>query len=108
MQTVKKSNYILITSDENSFSEFYTTFLEKGITKDHIIIQFSDVFNITKKDLSLFLDFARSKKENGTSFVVVTTEVDIDDFPETFNIVPSLLEAEDIIEMEAIERELGF
>jgi hypothetical protein len=108
MQTEKKSNYILITSDENSFSEFYTAFLEKGITKDHIIIQFSDVFNITKKNLSLFLDLARSKKENGTSFVVVTTEVDIDDFPETFNIVPTLLEAEDIIEMEAIERELGF
>jgi uncharacterized protein YecE (DUF72 family) len=108
MQTEKKSNYILITSDENSFSEFYTAFLEKGITKDHIIIQFSDAFNITKKNLSLFLDFARSKKENGTSFVVVTTEVDIDDFPETFNIVPTLSEAEDILEMEAIERELGF
>jgi hypothetical protein len=108
MQTEKKSSYTLITSNENSFSEFYTAFLEKGITKDHIIIQFSDAFNITKKNLSLFLDFARSKKENGTSFVVVTTEVDIDDFPETFNIVPTLSEAEDILEMEAIERELGF
>jgi uncharacterized protein YecE (DUF72 family) len=108
MQTEKKSSYTLITSNENSFSEFYTAFLEKGITKDHIIIQFSDAFNITKKNLSLFLDFARSNKENGTSFVVVTTEVDIDDFPETFNIVPTLSEAEDILEMEAIERELGF
>ena len=56
MQSEKKSNYILITPDENSFSEFYTTFLEKGITKNHIIIQFSDVFNITKKNLSLFLE----------------------------------------------------
>jgi hypothetical protein len=108
MQTKKKSNYLLITPDESSFSEFYTAFLEKEITKNHLIIQFSDVFNITKKKLSLFLDFARSKKEDGTSFVIVTTEVDVDDFPETFNIVPTLLEAEDIIEMEIIERELGF
>jgi hypothetical protein len=108
MQTEKKSNYLLITPDEISFSEFYTAFLEKETTKDHIIIHFSDVFNITKKNLFLFLGFARTKSENGTSFVVISTEVDIDDFPETFNIVPSLIEAEDIIEMEAIERELGF
>ena len=32
----------------------------------------------------------------------------MDDFPEYFNIVPTLIEAEDIIEMEAMERELGF
>ena len=32
----------------------------------------------------------------------------MDDFPEDFNIVPTLIEAEDIIEMENMERELGF
>jgi hypothetical protein len=30
-----------------------------------------------------------------------------DDFPENFNIVPTLIEAEDILEMENMERELG-
>ncbi|MGK0448376.1 MAG: hypothetical protein ACJA2M_002166 [Polaribacter sp.] len=34
--------------------------------------------------------------------------INIHDFPENFNIVPSLIEAEDILEMEAMERELGF
>ena len=34
--------------------------------------------------------------------------VDADDFPETFNIVPTLQEAKDVLEMEEIERELGF
>lgn len=32
----------------------------------------------------------------------------MDDFPENFNIVPTLIEAVDILEMEAMERELGF
>ena len=32
----------------------------------------------------------------------------MDDYPEDFNIVPTLIEAEDIIEMENMERELGF
>jgi len=112
VQIEKKSNYRLITADENSFLEFYNVFFEKEteaeIKKEHIIIKFSDTFNTTKEDLFLFLDFARGKKENGTSFVIISTNVNIDDFPETFNIVPTLTEAEDIIEMENIERELGF
>jgi hypothetical protein len=51
---------------------------------------------------------AKSKKENGTSFVIISRSFNVDDFPDTFNIVPTIEEAEDIIEMEAIERELGF
>ena len=39
---------------------------------------------------------------------MVNANIDIDDFPDYFNIVPTLQEAEDVIEMEAIERELGF
>ena len=54
------------------------------------------------------MDIADQKKENGTSFVVVNSEIDVDDFPDNFNIVPTLREAEDVLEMEAIERELGF
>jgi hypothetical protein len=42
------------------------------------------------------------------SFVMVKPNIDIDDFPETLNIVPTLQEAEDVLEMEAIERDLGF
>jgi hypothetical protein len=54
------------------------------------------------------LDISEQKKENGTSFVLVNTEIDVDNFPENFNIVPTLQEAVDILEMEAIERELEF
>ena len=42
------------------------------------------------------------------SFVVIKSGINIDDFPESVNIVPTLQEAEDILEMEAIERDLGF
>jgi len=40
--------------------------------------------------------------------VLVNSGTDVNSFPENFNIVPTLQEAEDILEMEAIERELGF
>jgi hypothetical protein len=54
------------------------------------------------------LNIAEQKKENGTSFVVIYKTINIDDLPDNFNIVPTLIEAEDILEMEAMERELGF
>lgn len=54
------------------------------------------------------MDIAEEKQQNGTSFVIVNSVIDIDNFPENLNIVPTLQEAEDILEMEAIERELGF
>lgn len=106
----KKENYKLIYSDENSFSKFYSSFLkkEKEFDKENLIVQISNDINITKEDFLLFLSIAKQKKENSTSLVIVYKDINIDDFPEDFNIVPTLVEAEDIIEMEAIERELGF
>ena len=59
-------------------------------------------------DFLLFLKIAEQKKENGTSFVVLNSSVNADDFDENLNIVPTLQEAYDYIEMEAMERELGF
>ncbi|MDP5106886.1 MAG: hypothetical protein NWQ31_12035 [Polaribacter sp.] len=104
----KKENYTLISSDENSFSDFYTSFLkrEKEFKKEHLVLLISDEINIKKEEFSLFLKSFKKKKN--TSFVIVSNNVNSDDVPENFNIVPTLTEAEDILEMEAIERELGF
>ncbi|WP_299060396.1 hypothetical protein [uncultured Polaribacter sp.] len=110
MQTEKKETYTLITNKQKTFSEFYDAFLieEKKLQKENIILHFSNESDVSSKEFLLFLDIAKQKKENGTSFVIVNSKIDIDNFPESFNITPTLQEAEDIIEMEAIERELGF
>jgi hypothetical protein len=110
MQIEKNKNYTLISSDENSFAEFYKSFLskEKEFKDAHLILQVSNNINTTKADYSLFLDIAEQKKKKGTSFAIVNASANIDSFPEHFNIVPTLLEAKDILEMEAMERELGF
>lgn len=110
MITEKKAKYTLISSDENLFSEFYIAFSKEEIAlkEEHLVVQISEDINITKEDFLLFLNIAEQKRENGTSFVIVNTSVDVDNFPESLNIVPTLTEAEDVLEMEAIERELGF
>ena len=47
-------------------------------------------------------------KKSKKSFVIVVPDFDYNAIPEKLTVVPSLLEAHDIIEMEEIERDLGF
>ena len=49
-----------------------------------------------------------SNKHRGArkSFVLVTDKVTYEDVPEEINLVPTIQEAKDIIEMEEIERDL--
>ena len=110
MLITKKDNYTLISSDEDSFIGFQNSLFEKinDFKTTHLILQVSEDINIENKDFLLFLNIAEEKQENGTSFIVVNSTINVDDFPENLNIVPTLQEAEDILEMEAIERELGF
>ena len=110
MKITKNHNYTLIHSSEKSTSSFLenlNTELDK-LKEENIIVTFSDDFKRKKEDFLLFLGIAAQKKELGTSFVLVYKDVNADDYPEDFNIVPTLTEAEDILDMEAMERELGF
>lgn len=110
MKIDKKETYTLISADEESFKDFYKNFKNTllGLDNNHIILELSVFENLKTEDFLLFLDIAKQKRENGTSFAIVNKMANADDYPESFNIVPTITEAEDILEMEAIERELGF
>jgi hypothetical protein len=61
---------------------------------------------MNEKNISFFLEVTKIQKTNNKSFVVVKNGIDIDKISELLNITPTLVEAEDILEMEAIERDL--
>lgn len=48
------------------------------------------------------------QKKQKKSLVSVIEGVDYNEVPEKYNVVPSIIEANDIIEMDEIERDLGF
>ena len=110
MEISQKENYTYITSNESSFPDFMTAFNAENlaIVENHKIIELSDNLNTTLNELCLFLSIAEKHKENGISFVIICTGIDIDKIPDEINVVPTLHEAEDVLEMEAIERDLGF
>ena len=47
-------------------------------------------------------------KQRDHSFVIVDQVARIADYPENISVAPTLEEAHDLIEMEEIERDLGF
>lgn len=110
MTVQHKETYTLISSEETSFVNFFNQFKEKysELKEKHLIIQLSDNLNVVEKNILLFLSYAEEHQKNGTTFVVILNDVEVDNFPESFNIVPTLQEAEDVLEMENIQRDLGF
>ena len=71
-------------------------------------MQLSENLNTTITNLLLFLKVADEHRNNGMSFVIICNGIDIDEIPDEINVVPTIIEAEDVLEMEAIERDLGF
>ena len=104
MKVSEKNQYTLIKLQESSLIEFKKRFDE--INSNHIIVILSEDFNMNEKNISFFLEVTKIQKTNNKSFVVVKNGIDIDKISELLNITPTLVEAEDILAMEAIERDL--
>ena len=63
---------------------------------------------VTLEDILTFLSLSNKHRKSKKSFVLVVKDMDFNEVPEEMVVVPTLLEAQDIIEMEEIERDLGF
>ncbi|ALM47569.1 ribonuclease Z [Flavobacterium psychrophilum] len=92
----------------------YNTFLEK-VTSEYntykernIILDVSQDKNIGLQDILSFLSLSNKHRKAKKSFVLVASDIDFNEVPDEMVVVPTLLEAHDIIEMEEIERDLGF
>jgi len=99
-----------IKPDEKFIEDFLTNFKKKytNFKNDNVIIDFSDYKGVKTENILLFLKYSKEHKDNGMSFVMVDKGINRDDIPDEIIIVPTLTEAKDIIEMENIERDLGF
>ncbi|MFY7743726.1 MAG: ribonuclease Z [Flavobacterium sp.] len=89
-------------------------FLEKVTTQhnsfknQNLILDMSMDKSVDLKQIKLFGDLSKTHKKGKKSFVIVADGIDFNAIPAKLTVVPTLLEAHDIIEMEEIERDLGF
>ncbi len=110
MIVTKNNTYTLIKPTQISVAQFFEEFSDRytEFIGEQIIIDFSDKINIEIKEIFLFLKLSVQHRKNGTSFVLICNGISIDDLPDELNVVPTFNEALDILEMDAIERDLGF
>ncbi len=94
------------TSDINSFLENIITELV-NLKSQNLIIDLTTT-NVTVKDIKLFAEASKTHKKNKKSFVIVANDIDYNAVPTKISVVPTIQEANDCIEMEEIERDLGF
>lgn len=82
--------------------------LNKNFSSKNIILDLSPMKNVLSKHIKDFVELAIYHKEfNNKSFVVVAGPIGLKLLPNGINVVPTINEAYDTIEIEDIERDLG-
>lgn len=79
----------------------------KGSGKN-VILDLSNLTELQLSDLLTFKELSDLHTNAKCSFVIVNDAINHNDLPETLHVTPTLQEAKDIVEMEEIERDLGF
>jgi hypothetical protein len=110
MKVDQKKHTITIKDTQGDFTSFLMkiTHQYKTFEKHNIIIDLLHHKDLTVDDVKLFLPLSKQHKKAKKSFIIVISDLDYNAVPDKLTVVPSLLEAQDIIEMEEIERDLGF
>lgn len=80
----------------------------KTFQKHNIIVDIRMHKDLSVKEIDSFLPLSKTHKNSKKSFVIVTSDIDHNAVSHKLAVVRSLQEAHDIIEMEEIERDLGF
>lgn len=75
---------------------------------DNVIVNLSVMNKVSLQDIIEFLELSNQHRKAKHSFVIVTDKINLDETPDEVVVVPTLKEAYDIIEMEEMERDLGF
>jgi hypothetical protein len=110
MKVTEKESYKIFEDEKDNVTRF-AAFLESIHPKfkdDNVVIDILKYGELRLDELLKFLELSNRHREGNRSFVIANDTINIDQVPEELLVVPTLIEAEDIIKMEEIERDLGF
>ncbi len=106
----KDGNITIITQEKTSVIELVKKLdvVYSRFKNDNIIVSLTSLKPIPLEEIIEFLQLSNTHRKSKHSFVVVSNKVNLDDMPDEIIVVPTIQEAYDVIEMEEIERDLGF
>jgi|TARA_R110002051_G_scaffold169498_2_gene240079 hypothetical protein len=111
MQVTVKDTLTILADDHDDVVKF-ASYLERIVPEKYethnLVIDLLKYENLTLEQLVAFIKLSNYQRAGKTSYVIVNKGIDYDLIPDEMIVVPTILEAEDIIAMEEIERDLGF
>lgn len=110
MKTTKKENYLILEDEKNNVKNFASYIYKRlnNFKNKNLVIDISKYGKLTLKELLEFLSVSDKHRSKKNTFVIVNDAINIDDVPNELMVVPTLQEAEDVVQMEEIQRDLGF
>ena len=110
MKVEQKGHTTIIRNTQGNTADFQSKIVGQynSYKSQNLILDLSHDKEIAMPDIKSFIDLTKLHKKGKKSLVLVTDNIDFNAVPASVTVVPTLLEAHDIIEMEEIERDLGF
>lgn len=110
MKVDQKGHTTILKDTQNNVEAFVEKIAKEYHVFQHqnIILDLSLNTSLTNADLNHCKELVKMHKKGKKSLVIVTDAVDFNKVPNSISVVPSMLEAHDMIEMDEIERDLGF
>jgi hypothetical protein len=110
MKIDQKGHTTIIKDTQGDIQNFLNKLThEQGSFKNqNLILDVTHDKNVALSDIKLFSELVNTHSSNKKSIVIVASDIDFNAVPAQIMVVPSIQEAHDIIEMEEIERDLGF
>lgn len=105
----ENADYLLISAPSADFKTFKDAFTNQyKVFNNHIILDLISFDKLDTGSINSFLQFAKTSRAHKKSFIIVAQNIDIDNISEEISCVPTLLEAQDTLEMDNLERDLDF
>ena len=106
----KNENTVIITQENLKIIELIKKINSRYDEFEHnnIIINLNSLKKVSLESLVEFLQLSNNHRANSHSFVIVSKTSDLNAVPDEIVVVPTIKEAHDIVEMEEMERDLGF
>lgn len=110
MKVDQKGHTTIIRDTLGQTAEFLMKVTHEHNTykNSNLILDLTHDKNLSLEDVKSFSELIKLHKKQKKSIVLVADSVNFNAVPKNIILVPTLLEAHDIIEMEEIERDLGF
>ena len=102
--------YTLLQDDHDGVCDFanFLTRIHDKFNDVNLIIDILKYDKMNLQDLLCFLTLSNTHRALKKSLILVNAAISPEEIPDELLVVPTLQEAEDVIEMEEIERDLGF